>query len=112
MAKMRIVFSYHGYPMSRAKEVVEDNITGNDEWQDYLSGILEQYGVTVKSAEVGKPFKPSQKDFVAVRVPVSVEYADAGGDKPLDRRMFRFCENAVDYEEGFYCDSCYWEEVK
>ena len=112
MAKMRIVFSYHGYPMSRAKEVVSDNITGDEEWQDYLSGVLENYGVAASSASVGKPFKPSQKDFVAVRVPVTVEYTDAGGDKPLDLRMFQFCENAADYEEGFYCDSCYWEEVE
>lgn len=110
MAKMRIVFSYHGYPMSRASEVLDENITGNEDWQEYLSGILEDYGVTVHSAEVGKPFPPEEQDFVAVRVPVNVEYSDAGGDLSLEDRMFRFCENAVDYEEGFYCDSCYWEE--
>lgn len=112
MSKMRIVFSYHGYPMTRASKVVEENITGNDEWQDYLAGILEDYGVTMQSAEVGVPFSPKEKDFVAVRIPVNVEYEDAGGERPLKNRMFRFCENAVDYEEGFYCDSCWWEEVK
>lgn len=112
MAKMEIVFSYHGYPMSRADEVVRENISGDEDWQDYMSGVLERYGVATSSIAVGSPFPPRQNDFVAVRVPVTVEYTDAGGGESLDRRMLQFCENAVDYEEGFYCDSCYWDEVK
>lgn len=110
MARMKIVFSYHGYPMRRAGEVIADNITGDEDWQEYLAGILERYGVAATDITVLEPFADDGREFVAVRVPVGVTYTDSG-DTPLESRMARFCENAVDYEEGFYCDSCYWEDL-
>ncbi len=124
MAKMQIVFSYHGYPMTRAAEVVLENITGNEDWKEYLAGVLQGHGVTAGEIAVGTPFPPDDADFVAVRVPVVVSYtgkqdAEEGRDvreyckgKPLASRMASFCANAADFEEGFYCDSGYWEEVE
>jgi hypothetical protein len=108
MAKVRIVFSYHGYPMRKADEVVRDNITGDDEWQEHLIGRLEDYGIDATAVEVGKPFPADKKgDWVAVRVPVTVTHTSK-----RKHRLSEYCNNASDYEEGFYCDSCYWEEVE
>jgi hypothetical protein len=108
MAKVRIVYTYDGYPMRRADNVVRENITGDEEWQEYLFGQLEDYGIEATAAEVGSPY-PADKsgDWVAVRVPITVTYK--GKRK---HRLSEYCNNAADYEEGFYCDSCYWEEVK
>ena len=108
MAKVRIVFSYHGYPMRRADEVVRDNITGDEDWKEYLSSQLKAYGLNATSIEIGTPFAADDSgDRTAVRVPVIVTHA-----RSAKHRLGKYCENATDYEEGFYCDSCYWEEVE
>jgi len=108
MAKVRLVFSYHGYPMRKADEVVRANITGDDDWQENLLYYVNEYGLDASSAEIGKPF-PADADegFVAVRVPVTVTHS---GNAKFT--LGKYCEDAVDYETGFYCDSCYWEEVE
>lgn len=107
MAKVRLVFSYHGYPMRRADEVVRDNITGDEEWQDSLAGTLHAYGMEPNTVELGTPFPADESgDWVAVRVPITVTY-----DGKQRGRLDSFCANVVDDYQGFYCDSCYWEDA-
>jgi hypothetical protein len=108
MAQVRLVFSYHGYPMRRADEVVRDNITGDDEWQENLISTLQEYGMKPTAVELGTPFPAEESgDWVAVRVPITVTHASKHGG-----RLESFCANVVDDYMGFYCDSCYWERVK
>lgn len=107
MAKVRLVFSYHGYPMRKADEVVRDNITGDDDWQENLLYYLNEYGLDASAAEIGEPFPAdADEDFVAVRLPVTVTHS--GNPKFV---LGKYCEDAVDFHTGFYCDSCYWEDA-
>jgi hypothetical protein len=108
MAKVRLVFSYHGYPMRKADEVVRDNITDDEDWQENLISTLQDYGMEPTAIELGLPYPADDSgDWVAVRVPITVTHA-----AKQKYRLRSFCEDATDDAMGFYCDSCYWEEVK
>lgn len=106
MTKIRLVFSYHGYPMHKAEEVVRDNITGDEDWQENLIGTLQDYGMEPTAVELGTPFPADESgDWVAVRVPITVTHADK-----KKYMLQSYCEDAADDAIGFYCDSCYSEE--
>jgi hypothetical protein len=94
--------------MRRAEEVVRDNITGDEDWQENLIGTLQDYGMEPTAVELGTPFPADDSgDWVAVRVPVTVTHADKE-----KYRLQSYCDDATDDAIGFYCDSCYSEEVK
>ena len=108
MAQVRLVFSYHGYPMRKADEVVRENITGDEDWQENLISTLQDYGMEPTAVELGTPYPADESgDWVAVRVPITVTHADE-----TSYRLSSFCEDAADDFMGFFCDSCYWEEVE
>ena len=112
MAQLRMVYKYNGYPMSKAADVVKDNITGDEDWQENLIDNLSRFGVDATAVRCGEPFaQVPPEEFVAVCVPVTVDYTPSANG-PTPRQLRDYCEEAIDWESGFFCDHCYWEECE
>lgn len=111
MTTATIIYQYNGYPQTRGTHVVRENITGNEAWEEYILSQIEDYGVHATQAIVGEPYQPATDDgFVCVRVPITFSCAGKVGE--VRKALDKYCENAQDWEEGFYCNRCWVEEVK
>jgi hypothetical protein len=106
--EMLMVLQYNGYPQRREKQVVKDNITGDEDWEENLLAWLEDDGVKCRKATIKSAEQPTTDDgFVCLRVTLALDCE--GDEQQAGRIASEYCSREVDSEKTFYCDSCWVE---
>lgn len=103
-----LLLQYNGYPESRAAKVIEENITGDEDWNEDLLARLKEEGISCQKATLKSAYQPTTDDgFVCLRVPIHLECE--GDENEAFQALNKFCEREVDSSPTFYCDSCWVE---